>query len=227
VVDREPLIGRGYSKQVHRYGQVAVKRPLLREGRAFSECMERVGANETRCLHNEIRGFISEIGLVLLLQGDPTVPKLFAYCIPTDTDRQLTDLALVVELGEPIDLLKYINLGWHQRLRFVSGVLEFLERLQPLVFLDFRRQQFTMRNNQDPMWVDFDNVAVETNRSRAGSENARKVYNTFANKYLWAGRPAGSTAILSQIRRRFDRNELDLADFRRDVDELKSTNFSV
>jgi hypothetical protein len=44
-------------------------------------------------------------------------------------------------LGEPLDVLKYINLGWHQRVKFVSEVLDFLERLRPLVFLDFRRQQ--------------------------------------------------------------------------------------
>jgi hypothetical protein len=53
----------------------------------------------------------------------------------------MEDLAAVVEMGESIDTVKYIDLGWQKRLNFVDQVLAFVERVQPLIFLDFRRQQ--------------------------------------------------------------------------------------
>jgi hypothetical protein len=71
--------------------------------------------------------------------------------------------------------------------------------------------------------VDFDNVVMENNKTKTSldKETARKVYNVFANKYLWIGRPLGSAAILSRIRRQFDRNELGLASFKEAIEELK------
>jgi hypothetical protein len=53
-------------------------------------------------------------------------------------------MSMIVELGQPVDLIKYISLNWHERLHFVSEILNFLERLRPLKFLDFRRQQVTI-----------------------------------------------------------------------------------
>ncbi|KAI6190440.1 Protein kinase domain-containing protein, cytoplasmic [Aphelenchoides bicaudatus] len=207
----EPLIGQGYSKQVFKYGQVAIKRPLLKEGRAFSRMHAAFLAT---CLNNEMQGFIGEVGLLQKLQGDPNVPKLFAYCIPFDLKQSANEMAAVVELGESIDTIKYINeLSWKKRLNFVDEVLAFVERVQPLVFLDFRRQQFTLRQNKQPMYVDFDNVAIESNHTVTDSETARRVYNTFANKYLWIGRPSGSATILNRIRRQFNENQLNLTGF--------------
>jgi hypothetical protein len=55
-------------------------------------------------------------------------------------------LAAVVELGESIDTIKYIDLGWQKRVDFVDQVLAFVQRVQPLVFLDFRRQQVSNRD---------------------------------------------------------------------------------
>lgn len=155
-----------------RYGDVAVKRPLLQDGKAFRECLRINGMTEVsyvyrrfqstsppfkkECVQTEIKGFLAEISLLQQLQGDPNVPKarrrtktlcsirtfqLFAYCIPIDLDGNSKDLAVVVELGKPVDLITYIDLGWQKRVQFVDQVLGFVERVRPLILLDFRRQQ--------------------------------------------------------------------------------------
>ncbi|KAI6229116.1 hypothetical protein M3Y99_01152100 [Aphelenchoides fujianensis] len=150
----EAIVAEGFSKRVHRFGRVVIKRPLLREGRAFQR-----------------------IGLLLQLRGDPNVPKIFAYCIPRSFANGSESLAIVVEGGEPVDLLGFLAFDWTKRVEFVGEVLAFLRRARPVNFGDFRRQQFVVGENGRPMFVDFDDVSIGSNRTeRSDSQTAaRKV----------------------------------------------------
>ncbi|KAI6189300.1 Protein kinase domain-containing protein, cytoplasmic [Aphelenchoides fujianensis] len=225
VSQEDAIVAEGFSKRVHRFGRVVIKRPLLREGRAFRECVGR-GQNETACLDNEVNGFLVEIGLLLRFRGDPNVPKIFAYCIPHSFANGSESLAIVVEGGEPVDLLGFLALDWRKRVDFVREVLFFLRRAQPVNFGDFRRQQFVVGENGRPMFVDFDDVSIGSNGTEnSDSQNAaRKVFEEFGDQFLWIGRPPGGAPTLERIRDHFQRQTLDLENFSQLVDELKAGN---
>lgn len=57
------------------------------------------------------------------------------------------------------------------------------------------------------------------------AKTAHRVYTTFANKYLWIGRPLGSAKILNRIKRQFNENKLNLNDFRQAIMELQEGKF--
>ncbi|KAI6229518.1 Protein kinase domain-containing protein, cytoplasmic [Aphelenchoides besseyi] len=219
VLLEDSVIAEGYSKRVYRFGKVAVKRALLREGRAYKECLEESG-NEKKCLNDQVNGFLTEIGLLLRLKDDPNVPKIFAYCIPQSFGQENQKMSAVVELGEPIDLFRFLDFTWLQRLKFVDEVLGFLQRIRPLHLGDFRRQQFVIGENEHPMYVDFDDVVLSLNNSTSSNVLARKVYETFVHQYLWIDRPANSSMILDAIQQRFRDDTLNVENFKRDVDSL-------
>ncbi|KAI6202276.1 Nuclear cap-binding protein subunit 2 [Aphelenchoides besseyi] len=219
VLSEDSIIAEGYSKRVYRFGKVAVKRALLREGRAYKNCVEQ-SKNEKKCLNDQVNGFLTEIGLLLRLQDDLNVPDLFAYCIPQSFEHQNQKMTAVVELGEPIDLFRFLDFTWLQRLKFVAEVLGFLQRIKPLHLGDFRRQQFVIGENGHPMYVDFDDVVLSSNTITSSNMLARKVYETFVHQYLWIDRPSNSSTILDEIQQRFRDHTLNVENFKRDVDLL-------
>ncbi len=96
--------------------------------------------------------------------------QLHGYCIPRDPSSSSTidRLATVTEIGEPLLVVRLVQIDWIDRLRLIESIANFVNRLRPRLLLDLRRQQFVTVDDRElrPICVDFDDIAIigyETN----------------------------------------------------------------
>ncbi|KIH65111.1 hypothetical protein ANCDUO_04570 [Ancylostoma duodenale] len=112
-------IGYGWSKSVH---------PLS-------------ATTELRCRVEILRGFINEIKMLLLLRDNSNVIKMISYCIPRDPLKNLENVNILTERGNPMDLFSLFQLSQSQRDHLFGSLLSFFAENPTLRLQDLKRQQ--------------------------------------------------------------------------------------
>ncbi|CAD5232240.1 unnamed protein product [Bursaphelenchus xylophilus] len=195
-------LGEGYYKRVYEYGNVAIKKSL-RDGQGMTECLNNHGDTD-RCWKRQIAGFQNEIGLLLQLQGDQNIPKVYAYCIPVDTSK---DIFVVMEKARPLNLIVYADTPWKKRVRIASNVVDFLIRVQPFEPLDFRIDQFLLRKDDQPLFTDLDSFVISPEYDELSL--ATKFYGQFINGVMKSSLKSRNT-IISNLHHHFLNRSLSL-----------------
>lgn len=160
---------------------------------------------------------MTEIGLMLSLQGDPNVPKLYAYCIPLDYIIDAESLSSAISVGDPIDVIRLAQSDWKNRVRIINEILKFLKRTKPLIFNDIRRQQFVLVENR-PTLVDFDDVSLNPLEDEKRSDYydytnddiVRRLYFSFVDGFLFQSNPPGTEESLMELKKSFENSNLTL-----------------
>ncbi|KHJ88306.1 hypothetical protein OESDEN_11903 [Oesophagostomum dentatum] len=93
--------------------------------------------------------------MLLQLQNNPSVIKMISYCIPPNPLRNLEQVSIVTEKGNPLDTLALLQLTSSQRERILHSLLLFFNGTPTLRLHDFRRQQIVTVDGH-PKIVDFD-----------------------------------------------------------------------
>ncbi|KAG8226843.1 hypothetical protein J437_LFUL004084 [Ladona fulva] len=156
------LIGGGWTKAVYRakiYGrEVAIKTVHL-NGRDVNEC-RRAGESPAVCYSRAAEKILKELVLLTRI-GHENVLQVFGACF----NEAMIPVAVVTELGEPLDTLKILQLPWEDRLRMALGVARILHHLAhspigSLAMNDFRRQQFVLVNGTTLKLSDVDDLGL-------------------------------------------------------------------
>uniref|UniRef100_A0A5S6QSB6 Protein kinase domain-containing protein n=1 Tax=Trichuris muris TaxID=70415 RepID=A0A5S6QSB6_TRIMR len=121
---------------------------------------------QLRCRESVGRKFVKEI-VALNQFRHSSIIELIGYCIPmrpSDEDS-FQSLAVVSELGEPMNLVQLLQLSWESRLKLFLSLVRLLDFLAshpsgPIVLNDFRAQQFVVVNGEFKL-VDFDDIGLE------------------------------------------------------------------
>ncbi|KAE9553849.1 hypothetical protein FO519_002937 [Halicephalobus sp. NKZ332] len=214
-------LGKGFNKVVFKdsFENVAIKK-ISFSGNSFVTCMDNADGNfksEFDCIETAARGFITEIGLMLSLQGDPNVPKLYAYCIPLDFVLEAESLSSATSVGEPLDVIHLAQSDWKNRVKIIDEILKFLKRTKPLVFNDLRRQQFVLIENH-PTLVDFDDVGFIPLENQRRSDFydygndavVRRLYSAFIDGLLFQSNPPGTEESLKELKKAYENSTLTL-----------------
>ncbi|KHJ79963.1 hypothetical protein OESDEN_20371, partial [Oesophagostomum dentatum] len=151
-------IAKGWSKSVYWLTpSTVIKRPNI-DGQTFQNCFHANFGKEdwnVRCRLGLLRGFLNEIRMLLQLQNNPNVIKMISYCIPPNPLRNLEQVSIVTEKGDPLDTLALLQLTSSQRERILHSLLLFFNGTRTLRLHDFRRQQIVTVDGH-PKIVDFD-----------------------------------------------------------------------
>ncbi|PVD25591.1 hypothetical protein C0Q70_13249 [Pomacea canaliculata] len=151
IKDRE-YVASGWTKAVfsgvHAGRKVALKTVDI-GGQDVMACMDGGGSLQ-QCYHRAAQKIVKEIVLLQALAHDNVI-QVLGFCVPDkpyDGDGDTT-VVMVTELGEPIDLIKLLQMSWEDRLRIsydLTRLLDFLSRSArgALAMNDFRRQQFVL-----------------------------------------------------------------------------------
>ncbi|XP_064601711.1 extracellular tyrosine-protein kinase PKDCC-like [Liolophura sinensis] len=161
-------IDSGWTKAVYkgRYDgrPVAIKTVDI-SGQEVTTCTEK-GYALTECYHRATQKILKEI---VLLQGieHSNVIEVLGYCIPDRpyTGEPHTVVTMVTELGEPIDIIRLLQMWWEDRLRVaydMTKIVHFLARTPygSLSMNDFRRQQFVLVDGELKL-SDVDDMGME------------------------------------------------------------------
>ncbi|XP_063235969.1 extracellular tyrosine-protein kinase PKDCC-like [Bacillus rossius redtenbacheri] len=141
------FVAAGWTKAVYRARlrgrQVAVKTVNL-NGHDIRECLKRAGATLPACYRRAAAKILKEIILLTELRHDHVI-QVLGSCVPD----AVGPVAMVTELGDPLDTVRLLQLSWEDRLRLALGTAHILHHLahSPLGSLamnDFRRQQFVL-----------------------------------------------------------------------------------
>jgi hypothetical protein len=204
-----PEINRGYNKIVFRKNENVVIKKIAFNGLAFIDCMDSADGDlhkEYECVESAAESFITEIGFLIKLQNDPNVPQLFAYCIPLHFIAHAELLSSATISGKPLDIIHLAQSDWSERVRILDEIIRFLTRSRPLLFRDFRRQQFVLIKNQ-PSMVDFDDV-ISTTNSTDHEPIVEKLYASFINEILFAKSPSKAQESLNAIKEAYSNSTL-------------------
>uniref|UniRef100_A0A0N5AAI4 RNase H domain-containing protein n=1 Tax=Syphacia muris TaxID=451379 RepID=A0A0N5AAI4_9BILA len=100
-VERLKCIGYGWNKRVFQLGNFALKTMNLK-GNALKHCFK--SSNQAQnCLSGAVNLLIRGTMLLIKLQNDGNVQKLYAYCIPHDPVDNAEHLAVLVQKSEQLD----------------------------------------------------------------------------------------------------------------------------
>ncbi|KAI1711790.1 hypothetical protein Ddc_12713 [Ditylenchus destructor] len=239
-------IGNGWTKSVYAIDNDTVIKMIELKGSSAKDCFKSVDDEPiqiTQCIENLAQGFISEIGVLLMLKDDPNVPLLFGYCIPKEYHTDLHKLVLMESRGlTPIDTIQLLQMSWKRRVQLVADILAFVKRIWPLQLRDFRRQQFVLsRDDFRPLYVDFDEVdlakpCVDLNAKgfadrkscdlSVGDDTeyshriAKRIYDDFSKDFFWYGSKVECSVQLEELKDDYNNNELDLEKYQEIVDKL-------
>ncbi|KAF4517346.1 hypothetical protein B566_EDAN011733 [Ephemera danica] len=157
------FIASGWTKAVYRgklagNRDVAVKTVNL-NGHELQVCQAR-GETLPECYSRAAAKLMREMILLTELAHDNMI-KVLGSCVPEGPGP----VAVLTELGEPLDTVRLLQLGWEDRLQLALGVARILQLLahSPLGSLamnDFRRQQFVLVNGVLKL-SDVDDVGLE------------------------------------------------------------------
>ncbi|XP_046388775.1 extracellular tyrosine-protein kinase PKDCC-like isoform X2 [Ischnura elegans] len=156
------FVAGGWTKAVYRAKvggrDVAIKTVNL-NGHDVREC-QRVGGSASACYRRAAAKILREMVLLGQLKHDNIV-EVLGSCIPD----AVGPVAMVTELGDPLDTVRLLQLSWEDRLRLALGMARILHRLahSPLGSLamnDFRRQQFVTVGGTTLKLSDVDDVGV-------------------------------------------------------------------
>uniref|UniRef100_A0A914EDX2 Uncharacterized protein n=1 Tax=Acrobeloides nanus TaxID=290746 RepID=A0A914EDX2_9BILA len=228
----ETVIGRGWNKKTLKINQTAVKKLNLK-GVALVQCLNEAGDDfmkEYNCIENAVYKLNKEVSILLALQHIPNTPKLLAYCIPYDFIADAHKLAIVTDIGTPLDNLFLIQSNWETRLQILHEIIDFMERIQPFILQDLRRQQFMMIDNK-PVYIDFDDVTIEENCPifnatdnescvQVSSNIARRLYEEFVDEFFWLGQPKYAHQHLEELKKSYAGNHLDMQTLKYTVKRL-------
>uniref|UniRef100_A0A914Y2Q5 Uncharacterized protein n=1 Tax=Panagrolaimus superbus TaxID=310955 RepID=A0A914Y2Q5_9BILA len=187
------------------------------------DCMDIADGDlnkEYQCVETAAKSFITEIGFLIKLQNDPNVPKLFAYCIPFDFIAHAELLASATVSGKPLDIIHLTTSDWSERVRILDEIIRFLTRSRPLLFRDFRRQQFVLIKNQ-PSMVDFDDV-ISTNNLTDHEPIVQKLYISFIDQILFATSPLKAQKSLAAIKEAYSNSTLTFENLSKITKKLRS-----
>ncbi|GIY76216.1 extracellular tyrosine-protein kinase PKDCC [Caerostris darwini] len=165
------FVAAGYTKSTYkvRLGNRTLSLKTVNvEGHDISFCLHQ----EDRYLHDcfllTASKLLREIAILRSIQH-PNIVKILGYCVPVDPD--ISDprhtVAIFEEYGEPIDVIKLLQLSWEDRLRISLGLSRLLKHLstfkEPIALNDFRRQQFVVIDGELKL-IDVDDVGLQEQR---------------------------------------------------------------
>ncbi|KAL8580760.1 hypothetical protein ACOMHN_018432 [Nucella lapillus] len=152
AISHREYVASGWTKAVFRgmYGGRAVALKTVDVGGQDVTACTEGGQSLQHCYHRAAQKIVKEIVLLQAL-AHHNVIQVLGFCVPDkpyDGDGD-TSVVMVTELGEPIDLIKLLQMSWEDRLRIsydLTRLLHFLSQSArgALVMNDFRRQQFVL-----------------------------------------------------------------------------------
>lgn len=168
-IENRNFVAAGWTKAVYsghfRRMPVAVKIVNTR-GHDFEKCLAETSTTRAECYRKSAAKILKEIVLLKELVHDNML-KVLGYCIPKGDFSEETGntVAMVTELGNPVDIIKLLQMSWEDRLRISLGVARLLHHLAhsslgSLAMNDFRRQQFVIINGEVKL-SDVDDVGVD------------------------------------------------------------------
>lgn len=150
LVKKRDYIASGWTKSTYRgifnsSIDVAVK-VVNTNGHDVSECLERDTLEA--CHRNAGAKVLNEI-VYLSWLNHANIARIYGYCVPEDHDTGA--LVIVTELGEPLDIIRLLQMSWEDRLRVSLGLARLLFYMShnihgPVLVSDFRRQQFILHD---------------------------------------------------------------------------------
>ncbi|CAB3365049.1 Hypothetical predicted protein [Cloeon dipterum] len=164
------------------------------KGISLRECLDRGGQDKSVCYQRSAAKIINETLLLRQLVHENIIKVLGSCIMPPQSDAN-SYVALVTELGEPLDAVRLLQMPWEDRLRLALGMARILHLLahSPLGSLamnDFRHQQFVIVNG-DLKLSDVDDVGLEE-PSCAKNEDCVKMLPLQLRNASWAASAACS-----------------------------------
>ncbi|XP_046387333.1 extracellular tyrosine-protein kinase PKDCC-like [Ischnura elegans] len=156
------FVAGGWTKAVYRakvWGRdVAIKTVNL-NGLDIREC-QRTGGSLSSCYRRAAVKILREMVLLRQLRHENIV-QVLGSCI----SNAVSPVAMITELGDPLDTVILLQLSWEDRLKLSLGMARILHRLahSPLGSLamnDFRRHQFVLVGGTTLKLSDVDDVGV-------------------------------------------------------------------
>ncbi|XP_075224608.1 extracellular tyrosine-protein kinase PKDCC-like [Lycorma delicatula] len=162
VTDLE-FIAAGWTKAVYRGkfrgDYIAVKTVNL-NGHDIQQCLKRVPQpTVASCYRRAAAKILKELILLTELSHGNLV-KVIGSCVPD----AVGPVVIATELGDPLDIVKLLQLSWEHRLQLALGVARILHHfahspLGSLAMHDLRRQQFVLVGNTLKL-SDVDDVGI-------------------------------------------------------------------
>ncbi|XP_046388773.1 extracellular tyrosine-protein kinase PKDCC-like [Ischnura elegans] len=156
------FLASGWTKAVYRaklWGRdVAIKTVNL-NGLDFREC-QSAGGSLSGCYRRVSVKILREMILLRQLRHENIV-QVLGSCIPD----AVSPVALITELGDPLDTITLLQLSWKDRLKLSLGMARILHRLAhspmgSLALNEIRRQQFVLVGKTTLKLTDVDDVRV-------------------------------------------------------------------
>ncbi|KAG8193392.1 hypothetical protein JTE90_012194 [Oedothorax gibbosus] len=138
------------------------------EGHDITSCLKEHGRFLYDCYLIAASKLLKEISILRSI-SHTNIVKILGYCVPVQPD--IADprhtITIFEEYGEPIEVIKLLQLSWEDRLRISLGLSRLLKHLssfnEPIALNDFRRQQFIVIDGE-PKLIDVDDVGLQEQR---------------------------------------------------------------
>ncbi|XP_055943587.1 extracellular tyrosine-protein kinase PKDCC-like [Argiope bruennichi] len=165
------FVAAGYTKSTYKVrlnNRTLSLKTVNIEGHDMSICLHQQDRYLYDCFLLAASKLLKEIAILKNIEHSNIV-KILGYCIPADPD--ISDprhtVAIFEEYGEPIDVIKLLQLSWEDRLRISLGLSRLLKHLssfkEPIALNDFRRQQFIVIDGE-PKLIDVDDIGLQEQR---------------------------------------------------------------
>ncbi|XP_046389429.1 extracellular tyrosine-protein kinase PKDCC-like [Ischnura elegans] len=186
------FIAGGWTKAVYRAKvrgrDVAIKTVNL-NGLDFREC-QRAGGSSSSCYRRVAVKILREMVLLRQLKHENIV-QVLGSCIPD----AISPVAMVTELGDPLDTISLLQLSWEDRLRMSLGMARILHHLahSPLGSLamnEFRRHQFVLVGRTTLKLSDVDDVGVTEPSCVSSNDCLLRLPSEMQNDSFWLERPS-------------------------------------
>lgn len=165
------FVAAGYTKSTYKVrlnNQTLSLKTVNVEGHDINSCLLEEDRYLYDCFLIAASKLLKEIAILRSISHSNIV-KVLGYCIPVDPD--ISDprhtVAIFEEYGDPIDVIKLLQLSWEDRLKISLGLSRLLKHLssfkEPIALNDFRRQQFIVIDGE-PKLIDVDDIGLEEQR---------------------------------------------------------------